>query len=316
MGPEGGAASVEGDYPRPQMVRDGWTDLNGPWDFAYDDDDRGEHEGWYRPGHEAFTRKIRVPFPPESSASGIDEPGFHEVIWYRRNVSVPGDLGPKRVIVHFGAVDYAATVWADGQMVGSHEGGHTPFSCDVTGPAQAGRDLVLVVRAEDSPQDLTQPRGKQSWAEQPHGIWYRRTSGIWQSVWLEVVPGLHIVSTQWQADLRHASVGFDIALSRAAKGRVTVRVRLSQSGRLLAEHSSRLFEPHSHLDIALSAVPGLREIEGLWWSPNEPNLVDAEVRLVDDLGEDIDRVRCYFGLRSFEVADGKFILNGSPFYLR
>ncbi len=96
MGPEGGAASVEGDYPRPQMVRDQWTDLNGPWDFAYDDEDRGEQEGWYRPGHEAFTRRIRVPFPPESSASGIDDPGFHEVLWYRRNVSVPGDLGPKR----------------------------------------------------------------------------------------------------------------------------------------------------------------------------------------------------------------------------
>jgi beta-galactosidase/beta-glucuronidase len=316
MASEGSAGSQEGDYPRPQMVRDQWTDLDGFWDFAYDDEDRGEQEGWYRSGHEAFTRRISVPFPPESSASGIDDPAFHQVLWYRRSVSVPTDIGLKRLILHFGAVDYKATVWAGGQSVGHHEGGHTPFSCDLTGPAKAGPELVIVVRAEDAPQDLMQPRGKQSWAEQPRDIWYARTSGIWQPVWLEVVPELHIVSTNWQPDVRHATVGFDIALSRVPKGLVTVRARLSQSGRLLAEHASRLYEPHSHLDIALSAVPGLREMEDLWWSPSAPNLIDAEVCLVDDDGADIDRVLCYFGLRSVEVADGKFLLNGSPFYLR
>jgi beta-galactosidase/beta-glucuronidase len=298
------------------MVRDQWTDLTGLWDFAFDDEDRGEDEGWYRPGHQAFTRQISVPFPPESKASGIEDPRFHPVLWYRCSASAPADLGRRRLMLRFGAVDYKATVWVGGQLVGSHEGGHTPFSCDVTGPAAAGPGLVIVVRAEDVPQDLTQPRGKQAWTEKPRDIWYSRTSGIWQPVWLEVVPDLHIVSTHWQPDLRHSSVGFDITLSRAPKGLVTVRVRLSQSGRLLAEQSSRLYEPQSHLDIALSAVPGLREIEDLWWSPNAPNLVDAEVSLVDDDGGDIDRVRCYFGLRSVEVADGKFILNGSPFYLR
>jgi beta-galactosidase/beta-glucuronidase len=316
MTSEGPGATERGDYPRPQMVRDGWTDLNGFWDFAYDDEDRGEEDGWYRPGHEAFTHRIRVPFPPESSASGVGDPGFHEVLWYRRSADVPSDLGLKRLILRFGAVDYKATVWVNGQLVASHEGGHTPFSCDVTAPVKAAQGLVIVVRAQDAPQDLAQPRGKQSWAEQPHGIWYDRTSGIWQPVWLEVVPELHIISTQWQPDLRHATVGFDIVLSRAPKGLVTARVRLSQSGRLLAEQSSRLYERHSHLDIALSAVPGLREMEGLWWSPSEPNLIDAEVHLVDNEGSDIDSVQCYFGLRSVEVADGKFILNGSPFYLR
>ena len=204
-----------------------------------------------------------------------------------------------------------------GQLVGRHEGGHTPFSCDVTGPAKAGPELVIVVRAEDAPKDLAQPRGKQAWTEQPRDIWYGRTSGIWQPVWLEVVPELHIVSTHWQPDLRHATVGFDIALSHAPKGIVTVRVRLSQSGRLLAEQSSRLYEPHSHLDIALGARPGpARDGGPCGGRPAQPNLIDAEVCLVDDEGGDIDRVRCYFGLRSVEVADGKFILNGSPFYLR
>ena len=138
MEPEGGAASVEGDYPRPQMVRDQWTDLNGPWDFAYDDEDRGVQEGWYRPGHEAFTRTIRVPFPPESSASGIDDPGFHEVLWYRRNVSVPGDLGPKRSSPTLAPSITRRRSGRTGNWSGSHEGGHTPFSCDVTGPAQGG----------------------------------------------------------------------------------------------------------------------------------------------------------------------------------
>jgi beta-galactosidase/beta-glucuronidase len=128
------------------------------------------------------------------------------------------------------------------------------------------------------------------------------------------VPDLHIVSTHWQADLRHAKVGFDIGLSHAPGGLFSLRVRFLHRGRLIAEQSSRLYEPDTHLDIALAA--SWRAMEDVLWSPSAPNLIDAEVSLVDDDGAEIDLVRCYFGLRTVEIADGQFLLNGSPFYMR
>ncbi len=147
-----------GAYPRPQLVRDAWTDLNGLWEFSYDDNDEGERERWYRPGSPTFAREILVPFPPESSASGVGDTGPHSVVWYRRGFVAPEVGTSQRVILHFGAVDYRANVWVNGEHVGYHEGGHTPFVCDVTLALRGtGGESVIVVRAEDRPEDLSQP---------------------------------------------------------------------------------------------------------------------------------------------------------------
>eukprot|EP01034_Spumella_vulgaris_P042282 gene42282-52424_t len=144
-------------YPRPQLVRADWTCLNGPWDFSYDDQRRyrgpQDEIGW--------ERSINVPFPPESSASGIGDTGFHSVCWYRLKINL-ATRGP-RTLLHFGAVDYAAKVWVNGELVAYHEGGHTPFYADITGALLEGEEQVIVLRAEDDPADLAKPRGKQDW---------------------------------------------------------------------------------------------------------------------------------------------------------
>src|SRR5205085_11148189 len=135
-------------HPRPQLTRARWIDLAGAWGFAYDDAGRGLEEGW--PAREdVYTRTITVPFPPESPASGIGETGFHPVVWYRRTVRAPRQDAGRRLLLHCGAVDYRAQVWVNGHLVASHEGGHTPFSADITSVLRPDADQVIVVRAED-----------------------------------------------------------------------------------------------------------------------------------------------------------------------
>ena len=149
-----------GNHPRPQMQREHWRSLDGSWEFAYDDERR-----WFEPRAVRFERTIRVPYPPESVASGVGDAGFHAVCWYRTVVDLAAGERSQRLLLHFGAVDYAARVWVNGQPVVQHEGGHTPFSADIT-DALGGHDRIeIVVRAVDDPHDLAQPRGKQDWLE-------------------------------------------------------------------------------------------------------------------------------------------------------
>lgn len=164
-------------HPRPQLTRARWIDLGGPWGFAYDDAGRGFDERWQE-RQDIYTRTIEVPFPPESPASGIGDTSFHPIVWYRRTFQIPSGDNGKRLLLHCGAVDYRAHVWVNGQLVVTHEGGQTPFCADITTALRTDEDQVIVIRAEDAPLDLAQPRGKQDWQEEPHSIWYQRTTGI------------------------------------------------------------------------------------------------------------------------------------------
>src|SRR4051794_33650316 len=155
--------------------------LNGKWNFSYDDDRR-----YARPEDvRHWPMRITVPFPPESTTSGIGDRGFHSVCWYQRTFRL--ERGEGRVLLHFGAVDYAANVWVNGHHLVTHEGGHTPFSVDITYALSESGEQTVTVKAEDDPHELTKPRGKQDWQLEPHSIWYPRTTGIWQTVWLERV---------------------------------------------------------------------------------------------------------------------------------
>src|SRR5918998_391793 len=166
-------------HPSPQLRRRDWVDLQGTWDFAYDDADVGLAQGWFdRP--DCFDRTITVPFPPESKASGIGDPSEHAIVWYRRTFrldEVPGYGRGRRINLHFGAVDYEARVFVNGRFVGRHEGGHSSFAFDITDALGGDGEQAVVVRAEDRPRDLTQPRGKQTWESEPRRIWYHRTTG-------------------------------------------------------------------------------------------------------------------------------------------
>ncbi|MDQ3440290.1 MAG: glycoside hydrolase family 2, partial [Planctomycetota bacterium] len=163
-------------YPRPQLMRADWTNLNGEWEFAIDKDAR-----LTSPAAVKFNKRIVVPYAPETPLSGVNDTSFYDAVWYRRAIDTPKLRRDERVILHFGAVDHIATVWVNDQLVATHEGGYTPFSADVTDALNGRGKQTVVVRAYDDPQDLSKPRGKQDWRLEPHSIWYPRTTGIWQT---------------------------------------------------------------------------------------------------------------------------------------
>jgi beta-galactosidase/beta-glucuronidase len=304
----------EGDtpvHPRPQLTRP-WVDLSGPWDFRYDDSDTGRDEGWPEGLADALT--IQVPFPPESAASGVGDEGFHPVVWYARrfrHVPRPG----RRLLLHFGAVDYRAEVWVNGRLVAEHEGGHTPFHADVTPALRPDGEQQVVVRAEDRPEDLQQPRGKQDWKRDPHSVWYRRTTGIWQPVWLEEVPATRIEGLRWTADVDRAALGVTVRVRRTGPDPLRLRVRLSLRGEPLADDEYAVGGDEVWRELTLPQIGMSHDRRTVLWSPEHPNLLDATVELLDDGGV-VDRVGSYAAMRSARAANGRFLLNGRPYFLR
>jgi beta-galactosidase/beta-glucuronidase len=317
------------EYPRPQFRRASWINLNGEWHFAFDDDDSGQAERWQNAAPEdlgsetsPFDRNIIVPFCFQSELSGIGEAAFHDVVWYARTFKyAPADEG--RLLLHFGAVDYRAAVWVNGVQVASHEGGHTPFSADVTDElAGEGRANVLVVRAEDPSRDVTIPRGKQYWQEESEGIFYTRTTGIWQPVWLEPVNGRRIAKLRLTPDLDAASIGLDVEIEGAEKG-MSLRASISFEGAPVLEDTMGLWSSRVERSLPLlrrGAAPETAHLSAwpgaVLWSPEEPNLYDLRLELLDEGGGVLDAVESYFGMRKIEAKNGKVFLNGRPVYQR
>jgi len=304
-------------HPSPQLARSTWLDLTGRWQFAYDDAGVGLREEWF--DHpECFDRTIVVPFPPESRASGIGDPSAHPVVWYRRSFRLDDirRAPDGRLVLHFGAVDYEARVWLNGISVGGHQGGHSSFSFDVTEAIRGEGEQVVVVRAEDRPRDLAQPRGKQFWEPEPRWIWYHRTTGIWQPVWLEATGRTYIADVRWTPDPERGVVGFEVALDAEPREPLTLHLRLSLRGDLLADDRYAIQRQESRREIGLE--PAVLNVgrRRLLWSPRYPNLIDAEITLEDGEGGVVDTVTSYVGLRSVQATDGLFLLNGRPTYLR
>lgn len=314
------ATRQDGTYPRPLMCREQWTDLDGTWEFAVDDADRGLRERWFARA-EGLPERIEVPFPPESPASGIGRRGFHPVVWYRRPFSLtelaPDGLDERRLLVHLGAVDHAARVWCDGQLVATHVGGQSPFTADLTDALASGADEhTLVVRAEDDPTDPHQARGKQDWRERPHGIWYERTTGIWQSVWAECVPDLHVEDVAWVPDPAHG-IGGEITLSRTPAAPTTVSVTVSLDDEVLAEVTCLALGRVVDVDVPIEALRNAQDRGRLLWSPDHPTLLDVSVSLLDRLSAQVvDTVTSYVGLRTVGVGRGAFLLDDQPLFVR
>jgi beta-galactosidase/beta-glucuronidase len=305
----------DGTYPRPQLMRGRWTELAGPWEFEYDDADEGRERGWTT-GH-PLSRTIVVPFPPESPASGIGDVGYHRVLWYRRTVTAAelaaaGHVSGRTLLLHFGAVDYRADVWVNGDHLAQHEGGHTPFTASVPDP---GDGFELVVRVDDDPHDLGQPRGKQDWAEQRHVVWYDRTSGIWQPVWLESVPRAHITHLRWRPDVARAQAELTLELSARPAPGARVRVALRRGGDLLAEQTVAVSESRIRTVISVDALRNGQALDELLWSPEHPTLIDAEIEL-ETPGFESDVVGSYLGFRQIGEAGGRFLLNERPYPIR
>lgn len=306
------------NHPNPQLERTDWRDLSGLWRFAYDD-----AQAWCVPEEVSFDREINVPFAPESLASGIGDTEFHAVVWYALELNLEPNELPQlgsRLLLHFGAVDYSARVWVNGQLIGEHRGGHTPFWLDLTQVQRRNSTtLEIVVRAEDDPHDLAKPRGKQDWALEPHGIWYPRTTGIWQTVWLEVVPETRIEVLHWTPDLERWEIGLEARIRGPLGPDLSLRVRLFTEDAELIDDRYGVSNGEIVRRIALSD-PGIDDLRNdLLWSPDHPQLIQAVVELLRlENGSEvvIDSVRSYTALRAVNLSDQRFLLNGRPCFLR
>jgi beta-galactosidase/beta-glucuronidase len=308
------------EYPRPQFRRDRWTNLNGEWRFAFDDEDVGLAEGWQNTGGASFDQTITVPFCFQSKLSGIGETAFHDVVWYARTFEHA--LADDELLqIHFGAVDYRADVWVNGVHVASHEGGHTPFSADVT-RALNGSENVVVVRAEDPSRDVTVPRGKQYWKEESEGIFYTRTTGIWQAVWLEPVRRSRIDHLRLTPNIDDACADAEISIKGVEPG-MTLRLTVELDGSPVLEGAvgvrSNLVDHRLSL-LQRGEAPDSSQTDArvgmALWSPEEPNLYDLRLELLSESGEVLDDVESYFGMRKVETRNGKIYLNGRPYYQR
>jgi beta-galactosidase/beta-glucuronidase len=298
-------------YPRPQLQRAQWISLNGKWQFAFD-----REAICSDPADVDFDRVITVPFSPETPASGIGDTGFFRAVWYRREFDCGPTRNRQRLHLHFGAVDYRATVWVNGALACTHDGGYTPFHIDITSLLRDKGSQEIIVRAEDDASDLSRPRGKQDWMLDPHSIWYFRTTGIWQTVWMEWTPVSYIGNVRWTPNLERWEIGLQAKLDGIRDNNLKLNVRMHVGNLLVADDTYHVVASEVHRRIALSD-PGIDDYRNdLLWSPQSPTLIEAELRLIDAGGQTIDKVHSYTALRSIGVQGDRFVLNGRPYPLR
>lgn len=301
------------EYPRPDFVREEWMCLNGAWEFAFDDQKRGLAEHWERK-ESLFGQSITVPFAFQSALSGIGDTAPHDYFWYKRTFTLPNAWEGRLVLLHFGAVDYEATVFVNGCMAGAHRGGSIGFTIDITRWLRQGAN-DLTVHVYDPTEDEAIPRGKQSWLNESHSIWYTRTSGIWQSVWLEPVAPCHIKGVKitpdvdagtalLEADLRGEVKGLWLQAVIRFQGREMVRDRLCIHEKRLVRGFDLL---GGHIFRTCFHDPGF------CWTPETPNLFDLELTLEKD-GQILDRAAAYFGMRKIHAQNGILYLNNRPYY--
>lgn len=299
------------EYPRPQFVREQWMNLNGEWQFAFDDENTGVQDGWFC--DLPRTRPITVPFAYQTKASGIGLDEYHKVLWYRREISLPR-AEKKRTILHFEGADWCTDVWVNGVYIGHHEGGYCRFSMDVTDALKRGPNAsdTVCVRCEDD-NACTKPRGKQSWMGQPFGCWYPPTSGIWKTVWAETVSPTHLSRVKLTpiADTYHML--FEYEVEGLTPGCMLTTVVRYGENRIAKQSMELVRENHTYsLDLS-------NDLDGFkihWWTPECPNLYEIDLTLTAPDGTVLDTVYTYGAFRLFQTCGNKLMLNLNPVYLR
>ena len=292
------------EYPRPQFERTDWVNLNGQWTFEMDFGASGEQRGWTNT--KGLSKKITVPFCPESELSGIGYTDFIPCVWYQRNINIPAEWNGKKILLHFGAADYETKVYVDGKMVGEHKGAGSSFNFDITSYVKAGQQANLVVRVYDNLRGGMQPGGKQCTALYSAGCSYTRVTGIWQTVWMEAVNEQALKNVFAIPDIDQQQLvvrpefyneGNNNTLTVEVKdGKKTVAKRTSQ-----ASNQSTIVLPikNAHL-----------------WSPEDPYLYDVKYTVKNAQGEVIDEVSSYMGMRKVHISGGYFYLNNKPYFQR
>ena len=296
------------DYPRPQLVRNSWQSLNGKWSFAFDKDNNGEEQKWYQ-GFEP-QHQINVPFTYETVLSGINIQEAYEAVWYSREIEI--ENFDKDVIIHFEGSDYITNLWVNGNHVGSHKGGYSRFSFDITRFLVKGKNTVTV-KVLDS-QDTAQPRGKQRWLDENFGCWYVQTTGIWKTVWLEFVPKTRIKSIKITPKLAEQRIKIIAEIEGKVNGDASI-VAEASFGNISVGKSTAQIKGNSacfEVDVTSKQVDewGIKK-----WSPESPNLYDLKLTLEGENGA-MDEIMSYFGMREIEIYGNKILLNGRPLYQR
>lgn len=284
------------EHPKPQFMRENWTNLNGEWQFEIDGGKSGKERELFKEDTE-FSKKINVPFCPESKLSGIENVDFMSSVWYKRSFNITEEQLKERVILHFGAVDYFATVYINGTECGTHKGGYTSFSFDITEHLRAGEN-ILILNAEDDTRSRLIPSGKQCAKYHSCGCDYTRTTGIWQTVWLEFVPKSYIKSAKYITDSENGLLVIEAELI----GKGIFKAEAFYEGRKVGEAEETVNGSHAVLSLNLS--------EKHLWEIGNGRLYDLKLTFNED------EVTSYFGLRKITLDGNRFLINGKSVFQR
>ncbi|WP_226584170.1 glycoside hydrolase family 2 protein [Halobacillus litoralis] len=290
------------------MKRGEWYDLNGEWEFAFDDDHVGESAGWQAMSQE-FSQQIQVPYVYQSEKSGIHSQEVHDVVWYKRSFQWEKNE-EKELLLHFEAVDYLTKVWVNGQLVGEHAGGHTPFSFSIGAAIQTGANTIAI-RVEDR-NSVEQPIGKQSWKSSNFLCWYTRTTGIWQPVWMEEVSPLYIKDVKMTPDISKSSLQMEIQLPEH-KQTAYFEANVYFDGEWINTAAALVKPNQQHLEMMINVESDAADFRVFQWSPSQPNLYDISFTLKTE-EKVADQIESYFGMRSIETKEDKILLNREEFY--
>lgn len=297
------------EHPRPDFMRDSFYNLNGAWEFAFDDENVGLKEGWYNPSKK-FDKIITVPFCYQSAASGIGPTDkIHPIMWYRRKFTLPAEMQGRSILMNFGAVDYEAMVYVNGMAVGGHKGGYTPFQLDVT-PFLTEGENDLCVRVVDMP-DPIQPRGKQYWKEGLFACLYTASSGIWQTVYLEAASDLRIDYIHITPDIDKGLASVEILLNSVPHRKVTLALEVKLENKEIRRVVTTTVNRNVTVAIDMDTRDTFYPVA--LWSPDNPCLYDLRVQLLDE-DLQLDQVDTYFGMRKVEVRDSVVYLNNDRIY--
>ena len=291
------------EYPRPQFERTDWINLNGEWTYTFDFGASGLERGYA--GSKGFDGKIIVPFAPESKLSGVGHTDFIGRIWYQRTIDIPADWSGRNVMLNFGAVYYTSEVYVDGRFVGRHFGGSTSFSYDITAFVKPGGSHSLVVFATSDLRSGKQTAGKQSLQYASHSCDYTRTTGIWQTVWMEAVAPEALARVQMTTDIDQQQLIVAPQFFRESPN--TLRVTLRDGGKVVGTRQVRA----SNSSVVVIPVKKAR-----LWSPEDPFLYDLTYEVVAPDGQVLDAVKSYVGMRKVHIEGNKIYLNNEPYYQR